>query len=262
MSQELPPELQAVYAAPATEPERAHANLPGTARVSGYRARLPLVRILIGVLLVEGLLQGLNAAFCGILASDLPTFAQRNMLDWLSQIVSKAYAPIWILGFIPFAWFLLGSNKNARAFVGARTRDENEDDVAKRALARAPAVLYITPWSMVWLFFIPLVNLVQPYKAVKAVWNASRPERTNQPESSSVLGRWWLSYLLALLVPRLGLALIRVNIVDHNLIASFSNLVGVAASLFAVRMVLALHERQSLRAAELWPSDPEVDRAG
>jgi hypothetical protein len=263
LSQEVPPELQAVYAAPQTEPQKARAALNQNARESGYRARVPLVRILTGVLVVEALLQGLNAA-CAILLSGWLTRAQSDALSASSHAVSTAFLPIYLFGLTPFAWFLVGSNKNARAFVRAALgAPAGEDDLqyAKRVLTRAPAVLRFTPASMVWSLLIPVINLVQPYQAVKAIWNASRPERVSgQVESAGVILQWWLSYLLALLVTRPidALGSKRVGVVNHNLFAAFSNLVCVAASLLALRMVLALHERQSERAAELWPSDPKA----
>ena len=264
MSDEAPPGLTEAYAPPVNEPRPTRARLHQNAHWSGYRPRIALLRVLCSVLLLEALLGGLNAACCALLASERWPPNLNYVLDQLSHAVSKAYPALFFAGTIPFAWFLVGSNKNARAFVRAilattiEDDDETEEDDEREQRVRSVPVLRYTPASMAWWFVIPFLNLVQPYLAVKAVWSASRPEHANgQVESTRLLRQWWLSYLVALIMPRVGSLLTsrRVGFTNHNLVAALSNLVGAVAVMLALRLVLALHERQATRAAELWPTD-------
>jgi hypothetical protein len=89
-----------------------------------------------------------------------------------------------------------------------------------------------------------------------------------QNRSASVIWRWWLAHLLGLLLVLQGFVLLMVmSKSDENLalalhhfrsspvLLALQNVTDSAVALFTWRMVLALHERQRLRAVELWPEN-------
>ena len=264
MSQRVPPEVSAAYAPPSSESSRTHAELHENAVLYGYLPRAALVRVLSAWLIVEASLQGLNAGCCAVLASRLLTSAQDDSVSWVSHLVARVYLPVFLVGTVPFAWFLVGANKNARALTRTATaravedEDEDEDEDALHEQLRARGVYGFTPASMVWSFAVPFFNLVHPYLAVKAVWKASGSVRAEAPgASSSVVGQWWLAYLLAIAFARLGdvFPSHSVGYAKHDLIGALADLIGVASSLLALRMIMALQERQFVRAVGLWPTD-------
>lgn len=269
MSDEAPRELSAAYAPPA-DPDAGEnepsAAVHGDAVASGYRTRRLLVRVLCGLLLVDALLLGLNFGACALLAFVPFTDDQLDALARFSQGLARGHLPFHWVRLLFLAWFLVGSNKNARAFVRAsgaanadvsdETAEEDEDEEPYERVP-SPILFRYSPASMVWWFVVPILNLYKPYTAVLAVWNASRPVSGNaQNRPVSVIWQWWLAYLLTLLfaIQRgpLG-ALMGVGSTNYNLLAALQNLSGCAAALLTWRMVLAMHGRQRLRAIELWP---------
>jgi len=264
-----------VYAPPSEAARGAGVNEPEAgahrdALASGYQARSLVLRVLCGLLIVNALLLGLNFGACALTALAPLAADQLDALTWFSQALVKVHPAFqWVRVFF-FAWFLVGSNKNARAFVraswaadvaGSEELADEEEDEDRRERVRRPVLFGFSPASMVWWFLVPIFNLFKPYSAVKAVWNASLPSSNRaQNESAAVIWQWWLAYLLTLLFPiRRAVLLLatRVPFSNQNLFAALQNLAGCAAALFTLRMVQALHQRQRLRAAELWPAQNE-----
>jgi hypothetical protein len=258
--------LTAAYAPPAdprAEVSESSVAVHGDAFESGYRSRSLLARALSGLLLVDALWLGLNFGVCALAVFAPSTTAQLDALDGGSlQGWAKVHPVFHWTRVVLFAWFLVGSNKNARAFVRA-------EEPRKRV--QAPLLFHFSSASMVWWFAVPIFNLFKPYSALRAVWNASQPisdRAQNRP--ASVTWHWWLAYLLAFFFTFQRVVLLMImrwsepnlTLVLHNLRSSpellaLQSLSDSAAAVLAWRMVLALHERQRLRAVELWPTNSQ-----
>jgi len=261
LSGEAPRELAAAYAPPAdpgaavSEPSATHQD----ALASGYRARSFLVRVLSGLLLVDALWLGLSFSVFALSVYAPSTTPQLDAPSGYMQGWAKVHPVFYWTRVVLFAWFLVASNKNARAFVRA-------EEPRKRV--QVPSLFRYSPASMVWWFAVPIFNLFKPYLAVSAVWNASQPmSGSAQSKPASVTWHWWLAHSLALLFTWQSFVLIvltrasdeNLALALHNfrtspMLLALRNLSEAAAALFALRMVQALHERQRLREVELWPT--------
>jgi hypothetical protein len=220
------------------------------------------VRVLSGLLLVDALWLGLNFGVCALAAFAPSMTAQLDALYGSLQGWAKVQPVFHWPRVVLFAWFLVGSNKNARAFIRA-------EEPRKRV--QAPLLLHFSPASMVWWFAVPIFNLFKPYSALKAVWNASLPTSGSaQNKLASETWHWWLAHLLAFFfaLQHVGSAMImrwiepNLTLALHNLRSSpellaLHSLSDSAAALFALRMILAMNERQRLRAVELWPTNSQ-----
>jgi hypothetical protein len=61
----------------------------------------------------------------------------------------------------------------------------------------AEGMAYSPGWSLGW-FFVPLANLVMPYRVLRELWKASTPgagTHWRQAPVSSILGAWWAACL-------------------------------------------------------------------
>jgi hypothetical protein len=75
---------------------------------------------------------------------------------------------------VVFLWWLYRANHNLRAFSG-------------RTLEFTPG------WAVGW-FFVPVANLIQPYRVVRELWLVShqRPAR----KGAEIVGWWWAAFLV------------------------------------------------------------------
>lgn len=115
-----------------------------------------------------------------------------------------------------------------------------------------------SPAGAVGSFFIPFVNLVQPYSAVREIWQASDPELPPVGEGSfsyvaapvsPLILTWWLLFLgrgatgwmasLPSLGNRTAAALIETS--QMQIVA---NVVSILAASFAIALVLQIRRRQ------------------
>ena len=80
---------------------------------------------------------------------------------------------VTILSGITFLRWIYRANLNARGFIGAR------------------GMKFTPGWSVGW-YFIPFLNLVRPYEAVREIWQVSKnPEDWENQESPGSLKLWW-----------------------------------------------------------------------
>jgi hypothetical protein len=85
----------------------------------------------------------------------------------------------YVTAAVGFCLFLPRANRNARS-LGARR-------------------LEFSPRWTVGSFFVPIMNLYRPYRAVRELWLASDPDGSISPRLSSpspVVGLWWASWLI------------------------------------------------------------------
>jgi hypothetical protein len=56
-----------------------------------------------------------------------------------------------------------------------------------------------SPGECVWWFYVPVANLVHPFRAVREIWRASDPNAKSRSwqrsSSTQLLGIWWGTYL-------------------------------------------------------------------
>jgi uncharacterized protein DUF4328 len=256
------------YAPPASDLDVALGHSWEGASDAGFGTQTLLVQALTGVLGLQALLQGINAVACLLLASGMIEVGHTLRLVGISGAIVKAYPFAYFVGIIPFAFFLVGANKNARAFAAADTENEPaswgdqpelwgdpERPRDGRRLSHALAISGFSPASMFWWFCVPFLSFVRPYQAVKAVWDCSASERGGlNAAHNDVLWTWWTAWLLSLFVSRASTAIsaLDLGVAARDLVIACGSLLTVAACLLALRMVRALHDRQRQRAAELW----------
>lgn len=198
----------------------------GGAAAHGYRSQSVLVAVVLGGL---GLF-----ALTGL-------WALAGRMELLA-LPSREMARVHSLGRQGLLWciiplygaFLHRANRNARAMVGEEA-------------------LHFSPESMVWWFFVPVLNLVRPYQAVAQVWRASASEAQTAGQTSGemMLQLWWGAWLLHSVV---GVATIY-SVADPSAAGALgavlcgTDLARTAAGAYLVR---ALHLRQERRAHEIW----------
>ncbi len=110
---------------------------------------------------------------------------------------------------------------------------------AKNARALSPEARFtFTPGWAFGSFFVPFVNLVRPFQAMKEIDERSRPQ--NAETGGGLLGVWWGAWLIGNMVSN---AAMRLTLTDQPGIAELrsSSRVEIASSLLmAVAGVLAL----------------------
>jgi hypothetical protein len=103
--------------------------------------------------------------------------AEQN--DKREMLVGLAELSLFILTTVFFGIWIVRANKNARA-LGAKN------------LSASPG------WALGY-FFIPILNLWKPFKAMNELWYASQDPRNWKmafKEKSQVVGRWWGFFLV------------------------------------------------------------------
>lgn len=115
--------------------------------------------------------------------------------------------------------------------------------------------LTFTPGGAVAGFFIPIVNLWRPYRAVRELWDGSSMDESTDHASSAV-GLWWAAWLAAQFIGRAGDRMLRPNasedlLVPGLLALTISQLVWVVAAGLAIKVIRGVEERQELWIAGL-----------
>jgi Domain of unknown function (DUF4328) len=53
-----------------------------------------------------------------------------------------------------------------------------------------------SPASMVWWYFVPIMNLVRPHQAFRELWHASLPDSRRSESPPPQLGSWWTAWVI------------------------------------------------------------------
>jgi hypothetical protein len=97
--------------------------------------------------------------------------------DARQQLVGLISIAVFIVTGITFLKWIYRANFNSRGF-GARE-------------------MKFTPGWSVGYYFIPFLNLVRPYQAMKEIWQASKnPLNWQSQQCSGLLGWWWALWLI------------------------------------------------------------------
>lgn len=143
---------------------------------------------------------------------------------------------VWVTTVVLFCMWIVRASKNARA-LGAQG-------------------MQITPgWAAGW-FFIPLANLVMPFKAVSEIWKASEPEAATDPvawkgAAATPVVVWWSFWILSGVIGGLNFQLGSPESISSLKSAAYISLFGSVLSMFcafaAVAVVRGIHFRQEAK---------------
>ena len=105
--------------------------------------------------------------------------------------------------------------------------------------------LEFTPASRIWWFFVPFMNLVRPYQAMRELWNASHG-RQDLGDTVPLVAIWWGAWLLANFG---GLILIGVmERLDESLTTLYvQSVANVALAAAAISLVRGIARGQALQ---------------
>jgi hypothetical protein len=128
-----------------------------------------------------------------------------------------------------------------------------------RALGNSPSALEYSPGWAVGYFFIPLVNLVMPYRVVREIWEKSDPSVRTRDDlmyavasSAPVVLTWWMVWIVANFVGRLVSRFYRDAETPETLAWAskadiFSTALWIMAAVLAALVVRGIDRRQEER---------------
>jgi hypothetical protein len=184
-----------------------------------------LLKILLGV--------GAALAVVSFLSSWLQIAGQVN--DSRQQFIGLSHDVLCLVTVVVFSRWIYVANQNVRA-LGAQG-------------------LRFTPGWAVGYFFVPLFHLWRPYQAMNDLWRASKsPGAWQSVAPDSVLGRWWIFWIIANL---LGWAALRASLTAYDSdsfqhatkMRMSSDVVYVALCISALTLVSQIHKSQMLQRA-------------
>ena len=159
-------------------------------------------------------------------------------LALIGFLVAVAELIIYVATVVFFCVWLYRAYDNLRAFDPMRGLD-------------------YSPGFAVGSFFIPFVNLVVPYRAVKEVWQKSGPPAEalmSEPGPPAYFPIWWLFWLLASFAGNISLRVSFREDVPESTVTMISIAAGAlscVAAGFAYLVVNAVDKRQEQTSAEL-----------
>lgn len=119
-----------------------------------------------------------------------------------------------------------------------------------------------TDLHAVWCWFIPILNLFRPYKITKEIWSETQHQvnklnSTYQVDTSDAgIGVWWAFYLISNFVANIGTRLsFRADSIEEleaaSILIGISNVLDIAAALFAIAVVKKISNAEALLAHEI-----------
>lgn len=112
-------------------------------------------------------------------------------------------------------------------------------EVNVRALG-AEDMMVSPGWAVGW-FFVPLVQLVMPFVAVRELWKASATPRDWQLGASSpVIALWWACWLGSVISGNIAFALSRMDDYDAFLAADFIGMISAAFTIPSAILLAAV----------------------
>lgn len=217
---------------------------PGDAR---YRSLAPLARaatVIVVLLVLAELATLVNAVvsisvMSAVESGETPEAGVLEAVDTRTTILEAAQLAVTVSMVVLFCLLMPRANRNARSF-GATD-------------------LEFTPrWAAGW-FFVPIVSLWRPYRALKEIWQASEPRPDprllrSSREVPALLPLWWAAFIvnqisgnasgrLAASAETPGLFILA------NKVEAVSSASGVIAAVLALAVVRALARRQTERHA-------------
>jgi hypothetical protein len=158
-----------------------------------------------------------------------PEAAEAN--DARQGMIGLLYLGVFIATGVIFLKWIYRANLNCRGFGAAEMK--------------------FTPGWSIGYYFIPFLNLVRPYQAMKEIWKVSSDPRNWQAQQGSgILGWWWALWLIS---GFLGQMVFRMSMkVDSpssleavTMLSIISSLVEIPLILVAMAMITRIIEKQS-----------------
>lgn len=157
-----------------------------------------------------------------------PEAAESN--DTRQQMIAIVFLAAYIATAIGFLKWIRRANINSRAF-GATGME-------------------FTPGWSIGYYFIPFINLVRPYQAMKEIWKVSAdPVEWKNQKGSALLGWWWTLWLLSGFLGQMSFRLsTRVDSpssLETATIASIASaMVDIPLCVVAVTLISTIYRRQ------------------
>ncbi len=120
----------------------------------------------------------------GLLQGPAFTDEQASANDLREQAAGVFYIVVFLFTAIVFSTWINRAHHNVRGF-GAQS-------------------MTITPGWAVGYFFIPILNLFRPYKAMSELWRASQSPGDWISNSSGLVPAWWTLWLLNFILGRIS----------------------------------------------------------
>jgi hypothetical protein len=206
---------------------------------AGSRARIVKILLIIGAVmsLLSMITGGLSIAFPFSGEEDPGENPAGLALAFVALGVAVIATLVYITTVVFFLMWLHRSAKNVTALGGP-------------ALSNSPTFAVVS-------FFIPFVNLVMPFKAVREIWQGSVPPAQtylSAPSPPVWFIFWWIFWLLSNFAQNIAFRLSFRGGVSEDVVTILSivaDALSVIAALFAIVVVGEIDEKQEARAKEL-----------
>jgi hypothetical protein len=210
---------------------------------AAYRPIDQLGKVLVAMTLVYGAIQLADVVSYGmqiellsrIGAHGAYTQEEASQNDLRVELLSALGLLVFVVSAIVYGMFVHRANRNARA-LGATGME-------------------FTPGWAVGFFFVPVANLIAPYKAVSEIWKASGADSTSW-KSARVpwyFPAWWIVWVAGNVTARIsqGAAGSKApaELVSQSILAVAASAMLALGSLLSARIVTDIRKRQELRAA-------------
>jgi hypothetical protein len=165
-----------------------------------------------------------------LLGTSLFSMDEANANDARQGIIAIFQILCYVITAIVFGMWIYRANRNVRGF-GAQG-------------------LEFTPgWAVGW-YFIPFLNLIRPYQAMREIWQASsNPHRWASESGSPLLNVWWVLWLtsniLGQVVFRMSMQAKEISELQAlTMVALLSDVVDISLGIVAITLVSRVLEMQ------------------
>ncbi|MBB5037400.1 DUF4328 domain-containing protein [Prosthecobacter dejongeii] len=158
------------------------------------------------------------------------TDAEAEANDARQQVIGIAYLGVFLITGITFLKWIYRANANCHGF-------------------GAQGMKFTPGWSVGW-YFVPFMNLVRPYQAMREIWQvSSNPKRWQTQEGSGVLPLWWTLWILSSITGqitfRTSMAVTDLPSLKTATIASIvSGIVDIPLTLVAMTLISRIFQKQ------------------
>jgi hypothetical protein len=189
-----------------------------------------LTCVLLGVCIFACVLSVLSSFMQLSLLQGPPfTDEQASANDLREQATVVFYFFVLLLTAIVFGTWINRAHHNVRGF-GAEA-------------------MTITPGWAVGYFFVPILNLFRPYKAMSELWRASQSPENWVSNSTGLVPLWWTLWILNFILSRISQQVGKAaTTVDGLIVATWWSIAvavfAIPVAIVAMRMVMAIQKMQ------------------
>ena len=229
--------LQELFAPYPSTPPPVPTSRPYTPKGSSFQftkdptALTKTVKIMVWIQLGAGILNMLSDIAQMSLASSgsiSPAAAEAN--DSRQAIIGGIYFLVFVATAIVFLKWIYRANLNCRGFGATDMR--------------------FTPGWSIGYYFIPFLNLVRPYQAMKEIWKVStNPLNWKDQAASALLGWWWALWLTSGIFGQLSFRMSMKVTSPSSLeaataMAIASGLADIPLCIVAIALINAIYQKQ------------------